>query len=106
MGPASRTPAPRSQPLAHDTPDKAPGVKPGVITAEGREALTEAVVAADLVRDHREQAARYAAQRARAVLRANRCGVSYRQIADALSVSLGMSQQWMRAALRLEEQEP
>ena len=80
-------------------------MKPGVITAEGREALTEAVVAADLVRDHREQAARYAAQRARAVLRANRCGVSYRQIAEALSVSLGMSQQWMRAALRLEEQD-
>jgi len=68
-----------------------------------RDALTEAVFAADLVRDHREQATRYAAQRARAVMRANQHGVSYRQIAEALSVSIGMFQQWMRAALRLDE---
>ncbi len=78
-------------------------VRPGVITPEGRDALTEAQVAADLVRDHREQASRYAAQRARAVMRANQHGVSYRQIAVALSVSIGMVQQWMRAALRLDE---
>ena len=78
----------------------------GVITLEGREALTEAVVAADLVRDHREQAKGYAAQRARAVKRANQHGASYRQIADALSVSIGMVQQWMRAAVRLEDGNP
>ena len=82
-----------------------PGPKPRVVSAEGWEALTEAQFAAEQVRDHKEQAAGFAAQRARAVLRANRCGVSYRQIADALGVSLGMSQQWMRAALRLEESE-
>ncbi len=74
----------------------------GVVTPKGREALTEAQFADDLVRDHREQAARYAAQRARAVARASLCGVSYRQIAAALSVSIGMVQQWMRAALRLD----
>jgi DNA-binding NarL/FixJ family response regulator len=75
-----------------------------VVTAEGREALTEAVFAADLVRDHRQQATRYATQRARAVMRANQHGASYRQIAEALSVSIGMVQQWMRAALRLDEE--
>jgi len=75
-----------------------------VVTPEGREALTEAVFAADLVRDHRQQATRYAHQRARAVMRANQHGASYRQIADALSVSIGMVQQWMRAALRLDEE--
>lgn len=74
----------------------------GVVTPEGRDALTEAVFAADLVRDHREQAKGYAAQRARAVRRANQHGASYRQIAEALSVSIGMVQQWMRAALRLD----
>lgn len=42
---------------------------------EGLDALIEARVAADLVKDHREQAARYAAQRARAVMRANQHGV-------------------------------
>ena len=84
---------------------KTPGPKPRAVSAEGREALTEAQFAAEQVRDHKDQAVRYAAQRARAVLRANRCGVSYRQIAAALGVSLGMSQQWMRAALRLEEQD-
>ena len=78
-------------------------MKPGIITPEGREALAEAVVAAELVRDHREQASRYAAQRARAVMRANQHGVSYRQIAAALSVSIGMAQQWMYAARRLDE---
>lgn len=77
-------------------------VRRGVIIPEGRDALTEARFAADLVRDHREQATRYAAQRARAVMRASQHGVSYRQIADALSVSIGMVQQWMRAALRLD----
>ena len=88
------------------TPHKTwPGPKPRAVTAEGWEAITEAQFAAEQVRDHKDQAARFAAQRARAVLRANRCGVSYRQIAEALGVSLGMSQQWMRAALRLEEQE-
>lgn len=61
-------------------------------------------MAAELVRDHRAQVTRYAAQRARAVRRANQHGVSYRQIAEALTVSIGMVQQWMRAALRLEEQ--
>lgn len=75
-----------------------------MVTAEGREALTEAVFAADLVRDHRQQATRYAAQRARAVMRANKHGASYRQIAEALSVSIGMVQQWMRAALCLDEE--
>ena len=88
------------------TPHKTkPGPKRRAVTAEGWDALTEAQFAADQVRDHKDQAAHYAAQRARAVLRASRCGVSYRQIAEALGVSLGMSQQWMRAALRLEEQE-
>ena len=81
-------------------------MKPGVVTAEGREALTEAQVAADLVRDHREQATGYAAQRARAVERANQHGVSYRQIAASLSVSIGMVQQWMRAAARLVKDKP
>ena len=78
-------------------------MKPGVITSGGRDALTEAQVAADLVRDHLGQATGYAAQRARAVQRASRYGVSYRQIADALSVSIAMVQQWMRAAARLDE---
>ncbi len=81
-------------------------VRRGVVTPEGREALTEAVFAADLVRDHREQATRYAHQRARAVMRANQHGASYRQIAEALSVSIGMVQQWMRAAVRLEDGNP
>ena len=80
-------------------------MRPGVITPEGQDALAEAVVAADLVRDHRDQAAGYAAQRARAVQSASRHGVSYRQIARALGVSIGMVQQWMRAALRLEQDE-
>jgi len=80
-------------------------VRRSVVTPEGQDALTEAVVAADLVRDHREQATRYATQRARAVRRASQHGVSYRQIAEALSVSIGMVQQWMRAALRLDEDE-
>ena len=65
---------------------------------EGRDALIEARVAADLVRDHREQAARYAAQRARAVMRANQHGASCRVIAAAMDVSIGMVQQWMTAA--------
>jgi len=78
-------------------------VKRRVVTPEGREALTEAVFAADLVRDHREQATRYAHQRARAVMRANQHGASFRVIAAALDVSIGMVQQWMRAALRLDE---
>lgn len=99
-------PAPQSEEptLARNTPtNNRQTVKRGVITPEGREALTEAQVAADLVRDHREQATRCAVQRARAVMRASQHGVSYRQIADALSVSIGMVQQWMRAALRLDE---
>ncbi len=75
-----------------------------MITPEGREALIEAVFAADLVRDHREQATRCAAQRARAVMRANQHGASYRVIAAAMDVSIGMVQQWMRAALRLDEE--
>jgi len=75
-----------------------------VITPEGREALIEAVFAADLIRDHREQAKGYAAQRARAVKRANQHGASYRVIAAAMDVSIGMVQQWMRAALRLDEE--
>lgn len=78
-------------------------MKRRVVTPEGREALTEAVFAADLVRDHREQATRYAHQRARAVMRANQHGASFRVIAAALDVSIGMVQQWMRAALRLDE---
>lgn len=77
----------------------------GVVTPEGRDALTEAVFAADLVRDHREQAKGYAAQRARAVMRASQHGVSYRQIAAALGVSIGMAQQWMYAARLLDETE-
>jgi len=77
----------------------------GVVTPEGREALTEAVFAADLVRDHRVLVTRYAAQRARAVMRANQHGASYRVIAAAMEVSIGMVQQWMRAALRLSEEE-
>ncbi len=72
------------------------------VTSEGWEALTEAQVASEQVRDARVLVTRYAAQRARAVRRANQHGVSYRQIADALSVSIGMVQQWMRAALRLD----
>lgn len=76
-----------------------------MVTPEGREALTEAVVAADLVRDHRQQAKGYAAQRARAVMRANQHGASYRVIAAAMDVSIGMVQQWMRAALRLDEEQ-
>lgn len=75
-----------------------------MITPEGREALIEAVFAADLIRDHREQAKGYAAQRARAVKRANQHGASYRVIAAAMDVSIGMVQQWMRAALRLDEE--
>ena len=74
---------------------------------EARDALIEARVAADLVRDHREQASRYAAQRARAVMRANQHGASYRAIAAAMDVSIGMVQQWMAAAhalLRIEGQ--
>jgi len=72
--------------------------RPSVPDPEGRDALVEAHVAADLVRDHREQAARYSAQRARAVMRANQHGASYRVIAAAMDVSIGMVQQWMTAA--------
>lgn len=62
-------------------------MRPGVVTAQGQEALAEARAAADLVRDHREQARFYAVQRCLAVRRASELGASYRLIAAALGVS-------------------
>lgn len=70
------------------------------ITPEGRDALAEARAETDLARDHRLLAAGHARRRCQAVLRANAHGASYRVIADACGVSLGMVQQWMTAARR------
>ncbi len=69
-------------------------------TSEGRDALAEARAASDLVRDHRQQAAAAAERRFLAVMEANNNGASYRVLADALDVSIGMVQQWMAAARR------
>lgn len=75
-------------------------MKRATITPEGRDALAEAQVASDLVREHRQQAAAAAQWRFLAVMEANKHGASYRVLADALDVSLGMIQQWMAAARR------
>lgn len=75
-------------------------MRPGVLTPEGREAFAEAKAAADLVRDHKDQARYYATERCLAVRRASEHGASYRMIAAALGVSIGMVQQWMAAAKR------
>ncbi len=70
------------------------------LTPEGRDALAEARAASDLVRDHRQQAAAAAERRFLAVMETNAEGASYRVLADALDVSIGMVQQWMAAARR------
>ena len=75
-------------------------VKRPTPTSEGLDALAEAQVASELVRDHRQQAAAAAQWRFLAVREANAHGVSYRVMADALDVSIGMIQQWMTAARR------
>lgn len=71
-----------------------------MVTPAGREALAAAKAAADLVRDHKDQARFYATERCLAVRRANTHGAPYRMIAGALDVSVGMVQQWMAAAKR------
>jgi len=75
-------------------------VKRLTLTPEGRDALTETRPASDLVRDQRQQAAAATERRFLAVMEANTYGASYRLLADALDVSIGMIQQLMATARR------
>lgn len=72
--------------------------RPSVPTAEGREALAEARMITDLIRDGRESVHLLADRRRRAVLKANRCGASYKTIASELQVSPAHVQQLVNAA--------
>lgn len=96
MGPAD---SPPSGPVSPTTATA--GRSRPVLTPAGRQALAEARAAADLVADHRGLAKTNAAARARAVRRASEGGASYRVIAAALDVSVGMVQQFMAAEGRL-----
>lgn len=58
------------------------------LTPQGREALSEARVSNEVLRDHRAQAALAAEERRAAVLRASRGGASYRVIAKELGLSM------------------
>lgn len=69
-----------------------------LLTSEGAEALDEARLATDLVREARRQVIDLAERRRRAVLAANSGGASYRVIAQALGISVAGVQQLMIAA--------
>ena len=74
------------------------------LTPQGREALAEARVSNEVLRDARAQAALAAAERRAAVLRANRGGASYRVIARELDLSMPSIQHLVDAAKAAEAQ--
>lgn len=74
------------------------------ITPQGREALADARVCHEILRDHKAQAAIAARERRTAVLRASRGGASYRVIAAELGLSMPSVQHLVDAAKAAEDQ--
>ena len=72
------------------------------LTPQGREALAEARVCNEILRDARAQAAAAAHERRTAVLRASRGGASYRVIARELGLSMPSIQHLVDAAKAAE----
>jgi len=74
------------------------------LTPQGREALADARVSNDVLRDAKAQAALAAQERRKAVLRASRGGASYRVIARELGLSMPSVQHLVDAARATEDQ--
>lgn len=68
------------------------GRRPHQVTPEGREAIEEARLAADLLHEARRTQFGLAARRRGAVVRARQAGVPYRRLASELGVSVGAIQ--------------